>query len=58
MDGLYKADTVINNPARWRRQRAFPKTMAHKDMGNPRGSSLVLSRAQIRLLGFSGRVLA
>lgn len=53
-----KASTVINNPARWGRQRAFPKAVSHKDMDNPRGSWLVLSRAEIRFLGLSGTALA
>lgn len=37
---------------------AFPETMECKDVGHFRGSRLVLSRAEIRLLGLSGRVLA
>ena len=37
---------------------AFPETTECKDVGHPRGSWLALSRAEIRLLGLSGRVLA
>ena len=40
------------------REKAFPKAVSHKDMDNPRGSWLVLSRAEIRLLGLSGTALA